>query len=430
MQAEQKTPFRPLKTAVARLYAFFGRHQNAPWLEAAGNWIECNIMLRRRQMRRRADPADSDTETYLKSHFCDKPFTTLETTHQGLAYVCCPIWLPTPIGKLDSDPKELWSSPTAQKIRESIVDGSFRHCSRVHCSDTTNRCLPRRDSKEAQAILKAHAKALATPGQDIAPPKHVILSHDKSCNLSCPSCRAVTIIANKAKQDKLDDLIERVIVPLLRGAESVNITGSGDPFGSNHFRRLIKRITNAQEFPLLKIDLHTNGQLWDERAWRDLGLAGRVRNAHISIDAAEADTYAFVRRGGAFARLLKNLEFVRDLRRSGELAQLEFSMVVQSRNFREMPAFIELGAKYAADTIFFQMIRKRDIFSGDEHKDAFIGDPDHPDYQEFVDVLQLPALTRQRTSAPNFHLGNVIGYVNRAKPNARNAVAGFSDAAE
>ncbi len=55
-------------------------------------------MVKRRQARVQIDPADTDTETYLATHFCDKPFTTLETTHQGLAYVCCPIWLPTPIG--------------------------------------------------------------------------------------------------------------------------------------------------------------------------------------------------------------------------------------------------------------------------------------------------------------------------------------------
>ncbi len=420
MQADRKIRFRPLKAAIERLYPFFVRRQNAVWFEAASHWVERNIMVKRRQMRCKADPSDTDTETYLKTHFCGKPFTTLETTHQGLAYVCCPIWLPTPIGKLDSDPDELWSGPTAQKIRESIVDGSFRYCSRVHCSSITNRSLPRRDSKEAQAVLKTHAVA----GLKIPPPKHVVLSHDKSCNLSCPSCRALMVVANKAKQDRLDDLIERVIVPLLRGAETVNITGSGDPFGSNHFRRLIKRITNKQEFPHLKIDLHTNGHLWDERAWKELGLGGHVRNAHISIDAAEADTYAFARRGGSFERLLKNLEFVSQLRRSGELAQLEFSMVVQSRNFREIPAFIKLGADFAADTVSFQMIRKRDIFSGDEHRDAFIGNPEHPDYEEFVEVLQRPELMRS-----GVQIGNVLGYVNRSSLQ-RIGVAGLGKAAE
>ena len=223
-------------------------------------------------------------------------------------------------------------------------------------------------------------------------------------------------------------------MPLLRGAESVNITGSGDPFGSNHFRNLIKRITNtqdsaAEEFPHLKIDLHTNGQLWDPRAWRELGLAGRVGRAHISIDATQPDTYAFARRGGSFERLLKNLDFVRELRRSGEISYLEFSMVVQSRNFREIPDFIQLGADYAADRVSFQMIRKRDLFSGDEHKEAFIGDPAHPDYQAFVELLRQRDFAVPRPGGPSVHMGNVLSYVNRATPQMLNDAA-FRDAAE
>jgi len=420
--AERPTALSPFKPVIARLYAFFGRRQNAPWLVATSHWIERNIMVKRRQRRcktdyRRSTNINQDTEAYLKAHFCSKPFTTLETTHQGLAYMCCPIWLPTPIGRLDSDPEDIWSGPMAQKIRESIVDGSYRYCSRVHCSAIANRSLLSRSAPEAQEILNAFTK----PQEKIPAPKHVVLSHDKSCNLACPSCRAQMVVLDKARQEKLDGLIERVIVPLLRGAESVNITGSGDPFGSNHFRNLIKRITNAgkvatQEFPHLKIDLHTNGQLWDERAWRELGLAGRVRSAHISIDATRPETYAFVRRGGSFERLLKNLAFVRELRRSGEISYLEFSMVVQSRNFREIPAFIELGAEYAADMVSFQMIRKRDLFSADEHKDAFIGSPEHPDYAEFVALLRRQDLLASRPGGPQVHMGNVLSYVNRATP--------------
>ncbi len=433
--ADRQTASHPFKIAIARLYGFFGRRQNARWLVAMSHWIERNIMVRRRQRRCQtdfinSDLANSDTEAYLKGHFCSKPFTTLETTHQGLAYMCCPIWLPTPIGRLDADPDETWSGPTARKIRESIVDGSYRYCSRVHCSAITNRVLTPRSSPQAQEILKD----FATPGRKVPPPKHVVLSHDKSCNLSCPSCRAMMVVLDKTRQEKLNSLIERVIVPLLRGAESVNITGSGDPFGSNHFRNLIKRITNvnegsANEFPHLKIDLHTNGQLWDRRAWKELGLAGRVRGAHISIDAATPDTYAFARRGGSFERLLKNLEFVRELRRSGEISHLEFSMVVQSRNFREIPAFIELGADYAADSVSFQMIRKRDIFSGDEHREAFIGSPAHPDYAEFVALLQRRDFASPRPGGPVVHMGNVLDYVRRAAPQMLDD-AGLRSAAE
>ncbi|MGH6864544.1 MAG: SPASM domain-containing protein, partial [Methylocella sp.] len=98
-----------------------------------------------------------DTAAWLRSHFCPHPFTTLETTHTGMAFVCCPVWLPTPIGNLESDPVQLWNGPIAGQIRASITDGSFRYCDHLNCSRITNRSLPRRDSEEARAILKDFA---------------------------------------------------------------------------------------------------------------------------------------------------------------------------------------------------------------------------------------------------------------------------------
>ncbi|MGH6822944.1 MAG: radical SAM protein [Methylocella sp.] len=346
-----------------------------------------------------------DTAAWLRSHFCPHPFTTLETTHTGMAFVCCPVWLPTPIGNLESDPVQLWNGPIAGQIRASITDGSFRYCDHLNCSRITNRSLPRRDSEEARAILKD----FAAKGPADRLPKYVTLSHDKSCNLSCPSCRAKVYAAKKGKQAKLDELTETSILPLLRRAEVVNITGSGDPFGSNHFRNLIKRL-NEGDFCHLKIDLHTNGQLWDERAWTELSLQGRVRYAQISIDAARPDTYAIVRRGGNFERLLKNLTFIKRLRQSGEISELEFSMVVQAQNFREMPEFVQLGRAFGADTISFQMIRKRDIFSGEEFEAAFIGNPAHQDYPAFLDILETPEL-----ALPCVQMGNILAYAHRSR---------------
>ncbi len=145
--------------------------------------------------------------------------------------------------------------------------------------------------------------------------------------------------------------------------------------------------------------------MWDERAWIDLNLKGRVRNAHVSIDAARSDTYAIVRRGGTFERLLRNLAFIRSLRESGEIAWLEFSMVVQAQNFREMPEFVQLGRQFSADGVSFQMIRQRDIFSHAEYEKAFIGSPAHPDYAKFIEVLKAPELSR-----PGVSVGNVRAY--------------------
>ncbi|HLH12789.1 MAG TPA: radical SAM protein [Methylovirgula sp.] len=375
-------------------------------IEALGSWIDNTFMLKRRQKICREQHVDQSTEDYLKSHFCANPFRQLETTPTGLAYVCCPIWLPTPIGTLDSDPEQLWNSDAAKRIRESILDGSFRYCNHWHCPAIASRSLPHRDSPEARQVIEQYKKNPARL------PEHLVLSHDKSCNLSCPSCRSSLYLANSRKQAELDRLTERTLLPLLAEAKSVMITGSGDPFGSKHFRNLIKRL-NGGGFPQLRLELITNGQLLDERAWRELNLEGRVKYVQISIDATEAATYAIVRRGGDFARLRKNLAFLGELRRAGRIAALEFSMVVQALNFRQMPDFVRLGQEFAADRVAFNMIRQRDIFSKEEHVAAFIGDPSHPDYQEFLEVLKAPELARQE--APEVLIGNVLEYVKRAE---------------
>jgi MoaA/NifB/PqqE/SkfB family radical SAM enzyme len=405
--------------ALARLHALAKRTcaslgeqlSEHPLAAPIRRWAEKGILVKPRLRKRRCGPdpsagsSVSDTEAYLQSHFCLEPFRTLETSPLGLAYVCCPSWLPKPIGDLYTNPETLWTGQEAQAIRASIIDGSFKYCSRIHCSRITNRSLPRRDAPEVRAIVNEYATA---PAPELYP-RNVILSHDRSCNLSCPSCRPKLIVAGKAKQAELDSLIETTILPLLRRAETVKITGSGDPFGSNHFRRLIKRL-NKQDFPRLVIDLHTNGQLWDERAWNELNLKGRVGAAHISIDAADPGIYAIVRRGGDFGRLLKNLAFVRALRQSGEIRHLTFSMVVQAMNFRQMPAFVRLGQEYAADHIVFEMIRKPLAFTKEEYEKVFIGSPAHPEHAELLDVLRAPEL-----SLPSVEAGNILAHAGISK---------------
>ncbi|MDR3407663.1 MAG: radical SAM protein [Methylovirgula sp.] len=355
------------------------------------------IHARQRQVRR-YNAANLGVDAYLKTHVCLKPFQNLETTNRGHVHVCCPDWLPTPIGDMNSDLLRQWAGPTAQKIRASVLDGSYKFCSRQHCRDIADRCLPHRDHPKVKETLAAFS------GANIPAPVLVQLSHDRSCNLSCPSCRKERIVADKAEQEQLDAIFEGSALPLLRGAKIVYITGSGDPFASNHFRRVIKRL-NRQDFGHLRFDLHTNGQLFDERAWRDLDLAGRVRSVEISIDAADPETYGIVRRGGTFQNLRKNLAFIAGLRRTGEVRRLKFSMVVQARNFTEMPAFVRLGEEFAADHVYFQMIRNWGTFSDAEFKAEFIGDPAHPRHKELIAILEAPEMSR-----PIARIGNILGY--------------------
>ena len=347
-------------------------------------------------------PTPAVTQEYLNGRFCIEPFRTLEPTPDGSTFVCCPDWLPVPIGNINKDKAdELWNSDVAQALRDSIVDRSFRYCSKTSCPLIAGRTLPEAESAVAQETIEKFAKR---SGAAIPKPGHLILSHDRSCNLSCPSCRVDFILANKTQQAKLDEIATTVILPLLRDATSVKITGSGDPFGSNHFRNIIKRI-NKRDFPNLTIDLHTNAQLFDERAWNDLEMEGTVGYTQISIDAAQPETYKWVRRGGDFGRLLKNLAFVRELRQREEIKRLDLSFVVQARNFREMPAFVELAQETGADCVSFSMIRNWGTFESAEFAKELIGSPEHPDHAEFLEVLRHPNL-----AADIVFLGNLTDH--------------------
>ena len=383
-------PKSTLVAALAALWALDGDDPEAAYTHAKAamaaypNDLFTQKLARWAEAARHGGAGPTAAEADLAGRFCPAPFENLETAPDGKVYVCCPAWLPVPIGDVGVDsPDQIWNSQAARAIRASILDGSYRYCSRVHCPRITSGSLPGRE-----AVTARRHRTILAEGTTWMPhgPRRVALSHDRSCNLSCPSCRTEVIIARKEEQARLDAMAERVILPLARDARTLHVTGSGDPFASNHFRHLLKRL-EPLAFPHLRLHLQTNGILLDRAAWRDLDLEGQVARVAISIDAAQAETYAQVRRGGSFPRLLENLAFVRDLRRSGAIEHLRLDFVVQAMNFREMPDFVDLARSFAADGVKFQMIRNWGTFSPQVFARRHVGSPEHPRHEAFRAVL-------------------------------------------
>ncbi len=337
-------------------------------------------LLRRAERRPALDLAD---------RFCRAPFQSLETAPGADVHFCCPAWLPVPIGNLNrASPDEIWNSPAAQAIRASIHDGSYRFCSRTHCAHLSSRSLPR-TADLTHARLKADAATLAVV-LDRRPEK-LVLAHDRSCTLSCPSCRTKVIAANAADAAVLNRMADAVLLPLARDARAVRVTSSGDPFGSRHFRHLLRGLTRAG-YPRLKLEIQTNGVLFTPAAWDEFDLAGRVALVAVSLDAAEPETYAVVRRGGSFRRLMANLAFLAGRRRAGEIGEFRLDCVVQAANFREMPALVAIGARLGMDVVKFQMIRNWNTWTPAEFAAHDIGSPRHPEHAAFLAVLADPAL--------------------------------------
>jgi len=334
----------------------------------------------------------------LKGRFCERPFKWMEFVGKD-AWVCCPSWLPVPIGAAEAA-GAAWTGATARAIRASVLDGSFRHCSRLNCPWIADGALPRREDVAADAWH--------TPAPP--PPTYLNLGYDDSCNLSCPSCRTEMRVANAETQERVQDHYRRCVEPMVATAAVVNVTGSGDPFASRHFRALIRELG---ERPDLRIDLQTNGVLFDERAWEDLSLSGRARRVWVSLDAADPATYGRVRRGGDFARALRNVAFLAGRRAAGELAFLGLDFVVQQANFREIPDFVALGESLGVDRVRFNMIRNWGTFGAAEFARHFIGSPRHPEHADFAAILDGPAF-----AAPIVDPGNLWQFVRRTRPPA------------
>ena len=334
----------------------------------------------------------------LSQRFCSFPFSLAEIHNNGNVYVCCPAWVRGgPIGNIFRDqPDKLWNSLAAQQMRKQILDGSFSGCRSDVCQFIRSKSLPlRRDMTGPTADIIATGRTELATGPEV-----VKLAHDDSCNLSCPSCRTHMIVANAERQTILDRMLHEFILPFMKDAKTLDLSGDGDPFASRHYRAIMRE--TARTNPSLRINLSTNGVLCDERAWVDCSLSGRVDRVGVSVDAARPETYSLVRRGGDFERLLRNLEFLSKLRTSGQLSRFALNLIVQQANFREMPEFVDLAVRFNVDQVNFSSIQHWSRAMNEaEFAESQVWRHGHPEYREFVAVLRDPRLQHKIVNMGN-----------------------------
>jgi MoaA/NifB/PqqE/SkfB family radical SAM enzyme len=326
--------------------------------------------------------------------FCSKPFTWFEVSRgarEGDVFLCCPSWLDTPVGNLtDQSVSDIWNGPVARDIRRSILDGSFEYCSRARCPYLQTASAP---VQRVEDVTDPELATVIRDGLTALPygPREINCSYDRSCNLSCPSCRT-GLIMETARKDEILTIQRKLTDEALGDARLLYITGSGDPFGSPYFRRWLQTMRREEMPRLEKIRLHSNGLLWTPRMWLSIPAEIRdlVKYADISIDAASPQTYAVNRRGGDFSTLRRNLDFIAGLRRTGPLEWLGINMVVQENNFREMPDFVRLGKALGVDTVALHQLVNWGTFGPEEFASRAVHAPAHPRHKEFTRLLGDP----------------------------------------
>lgn len=318
---------------------------------------------------------------------------------------CC--WNTIPIGSISETTSlsDIWNSRLAQGVRKSIHDGSFKYCRTDICPHLLNNDLPKKSDIQDPYFKKIIESKSLTCEKG---PAIVQLNNDKTCNLSCPSCR--TELEN-SNHGEIFDQRKRVFDHSLNegiytNIKELSITGSGDPFASKMYRELLTTI-DGSKYPDLKINLFTNGVLFDENIWNKMTkIHKNIQFLRISIDAATENTYNIVRRGGDFKKLMRNLEFLSKKHEEGYFSVFTLCFVVQTHNYKEMKEFIQLAKKFYNAEVYFQKIFNWGTYTSEEFKWHAIYELDHPEHQQFLEILKDSIF-----KGPRVELGNLAPFV-------------------
>jgi MoaA/NifB/PqqE/SkfB family radical SAM enzyme len=178
-------------------------------------------------------------------------------------------------------------------------------------------------------------------------PLNLLVEVTSKCNLSCRMCN----IHHDAKSGIMmnKELLEKTF-ELAETANVVSPFGLGEPLLHPDIVRIVGRFKSVGTF----VGLVTNGMLLNERISRGF-IENRLDQLVVSVDAADPDLFAKIRRGADLQKISDNITTLNHLKqtlRAGN-PSLALNVVVQSANFSQLPQIIHLAEKWDIHFITF-----------------------------------------------------------------------------
>ena len=307
---------------------------------------------------------------------CDAPFSQVYIYPDGRVYLCPDCYL-TPsaaIGNLNKNSfDEIWNSVTAQFIRREALRGIYHYCSTTYCLSDTNfhaKTIPDKNIKYT-CIQKKY-------------PKMVCIGADSECNAACIMCRKELSRMSDEELKESNSKIEKLYIPILKDAEFLTLSTTADPFGSRNTRLLLK--TAANTYPKLKFNILTNGILCDEFNCKELGIENRLNKIMFSIHASNRNTYNDIVKNGNWDKVCKNIEWAEEQRDKNKINTLYLAFVVSSKNYYDIPDFIEFAKNHKIKALFWLCRDWGDNLSNSGEQ-LEVWDMRHPKFSEYCNII-------------------------------------------
>lgn len=283
---------------------------------------------------------------------------------------------------LEEDFYDIYHGEKANKLRESIINGTYKYCPADRCPFLANGTI----SAELVDI-------------DAIPeyPEEIYLAYDRTCNYKCTSCINCNPIPEAYKHNI--QIIEKKLEPVLKKVKKIGANGEGELFASPSILQLLHNWKPEAPINEVSVSLETNGSLFTPENWSKIENLGQYNlKVNITIMSFDEGTYQFL--SGTrlpVANLEKNLLFVKSLREQGIINELELATVMQEYNFREIPVL----AKRCIEEFGADVVRVRPYQQWGARDSAIewffdMRNPEHPYYSEYNRIMDDPIMSHPK----------------------------------
>ena len=307
---------------------------------------------------------------------CDAIFEKIEIDNDGESYFCCEARVKRfSIGNVfKNDFEKVWNSEIAVKIREEALKGKYPYCNAKVCHKLVNN--PQEHFREQEEHFKPIMEKY---------PKQISFPIDQDCNAKCIFCRDKIVVASEEELSNLRKKLHKIYLPMCKDVEYLTVNNLGDAFSSRFSREFMKEVSAV--YPNIKFIIMTNGIAATKETIQELNLEGRIKEFDISINAVKSKTHKKIFRNNGFNFLLKNLEYIAELKKNNKIENLNFNFVICKYNWKEMKAFIKFARKHNAKINFWEV---RDYYNDsleNKMKDMAVHNEISNEYKKFAKYL-------------------------------------------
>lgn len=316
--------------------------------------------------------------------YCSAPWDTIHIHPDGKISSCfCIVWHKKGYNGniLETSLTDLFNNDYQTEFRQSILDQSFVWCR----SDT---CVNFYRTEEVTDFNFVKPVNLPTVIQ---------LQIDKNCNLKCDICRTVNIYS-PIVNSTADKILNKLIDEYKDFNKRVNIhcDGIGDIFASAAYLKFFANENLPKNF---YFSLQTNGNLISKNIELVTKLQEQIELVEISLDAAKDSTYKMVR-GGNLTQVLTGIQLLKQLN-----IKVWTQYVVQRRNFREIPEYVNLCKSLNVDRICLQLMNREGHMSNSWWNENSV------ESFNLAEVKELTEILNELTSDPTIEISGGLEHI-------------------